>query len=198
MTDFLKVEYEQCLSLLTYYEDRHHSFVKFASIMSSAVPSLILAIYQLGGSAAGYFWEFVTVISVITAVGLLSVFTVLVQYRLYFVYPARQVNSIRKHCLEKMGNDQFENQMYLNTSFSAFKWLSTHTLLNLFVSLQVGAFVGLSLFSYFFGRHSDEPSVLFPLVMGILATVTIFGLSAWYLYEQSKYHPDRSIHKEFN
>ena len=46
MNDFLKTEYEQCLSLIKYYDERHHSLVKYASGLSSAFPSLLMAIYH--------------------------------------------------------------------------------------------------------------------------------------------------------
>jgi hypothetical protein len=118
MNEFLKLEYEQCLSLIKYYDERHHSLVKYSSGLSSAVPSLLLAVYQLSGSAVNYFWQFTTIISVVTTIGLLSLFTVLIQNRLYFIYPARQVNSIRKNSLENLVEANFENQMYLNTTSS--------------------------------------------------------------------------------
>ena len=55
MNEFLEAEYEQCLSLIKYYDERCHALVNYASGMSSALPSLLLAIYRLGGNATGYF-----------------------------------------------------------------------------------------------------------------------------------------------
>ncbi len=89
MDDFLKTEYEQCYSLIKYYDERHQALVKYASGLSGAIPSLLLAIYQLNGSAEQYFWKFTFIISLVATLGLLSIFTVLIQTRLYFIYPAR-------------------------------------------------------------------------------------------------------------
>lgn len=194
MNEFLKTEYEQCLSLIKYYDERHDSHVKFASAMSSAIPSLLLAIYQLSGDAAQYYWQFTLVISLLTTLGLLSIFTVLVQTRLYFIYPVRQVNSIRRHSLKELNEQEFENQMYLSTSFSAFKWRSSHTLLNVFIAAQAGVFGGLSTYSYLVISGADERTLPTSIGVALALAALIFGISAIYLYQNSKYHPDKSIH----
>lgn len=196
MNDFLKTEYEQCLSLIKYYDERHQSLVKYASGMSGAIPSLLLAIFQLGNGAEQYFWQFTFIISVVTTIGLTSIFTVLIQTRLYFIYPVRQVNSIRKHSLANIENTAFENQMYLNTTFNAFKWSSSHTLLNFFVALQVGAFAGLAAYVALLLVRYEQCVVGLSMSFGLLFSLILFGVSSLYLYKSSKYHPDRSIHKE--
>lgn len=196
MNEFLRIEYEQCLSLLKYYDERHNSLVKYASGMSSAIPTLLLAIYQLGGNAVHYFWQFTLVISLVTTLGLLSIFTVLIQTRLYFIYPVRQVNSIRRQNLKELNEEGFENQMYLSTSFSAFKWFSSHTLLNLFVAAQAGIFAGLSIYSYLKLSYSLENNVSISTGVAVFFTLFLFGASALYLYKSSKYHPDKCIHRE--
>lgn len=196
MNEFLKTEYEQCLSLIKYYDERHHSLVKFASAMSSAIPSLLLAIYQLSGDAAQYYWQFTLVISLVTTLGLLSIFTVLVQTRLYFIYPVRQVNSIRRHSLKSLDEQGFENQMYLSTSFSAFKWRSSHTLLNVFVAAQTGILGGLSTYSYLVLSGADECTLATSVGVAFALAFVVFGISVIYLYQSSKYHPDKCIHRE--
>lgn len=196
MNEFIKTEYEQCLSLVRYYDERHHALVKYASAMSSAIPSLLLAIFKLGGNAESHFWQFTLVISIVTTLGLLSIFTVLIQTRLYFIYPVRQVNSIRSYNLKGLTDSNFENQMYLSTSFNAFKWRSTHTLLNIFVAAQVGIFAGLSMFSYLKSSGELESILNTSLVVGFIFTIFLFGVSALYLHQSSKYHPDKSIHSE--
>jgi len=150
MNEFLKIEYEQCLKLISYYDERHQSLVKYASSISSAIPTLLFAIWNLGNGANQYFWQFATLISGITAISLLSIFTVLTQTRLYFVYPARQINAIRKLSLKNIAPEFCDNQMYLDTKFSAFKWFSTQTVLNGFIALQIGAFIGLTVFCSLF------------------------------------------------
>jgi len=196
MNEFLKTEYEQCLSLIKYYDERHHALVKYASGLSGAIPSLLLAIYQLGENTSQYFWQFTLIISLLTTLGLLSIFTVLIQTRLYFIYPVRQVNSIRRFSLKELNDSDFTNQMYLNTSFNAFKWSSSHTLLNLFIAMQVGVFTGLGVYSYMVIKGAQGCVISTTLSIGILMTVLLFGSSALYLYKNSKYHPDKSIHKE--
>lgn len=196
MDDFLKTEYEQCFSLINHYDERHQSLVKYASGLSGAIPSLLLAIYQLNGNAAQYFWEFTFVISLVATFGLLSIFTVLIQTRLYFIYPVRQVNSIRKFCLENLQNENFSNQMYLSTSFNAFKWTSSHTLLNFFVSIQVGIFAGLTSYTYMLLGYPQQCTVKSSVAIGFIFSILLFTISSIYLHLNSKYHPDKSIHKE--
>lgn len=196
MNDFLKTEYEECLSLIKYYDERHQSLVKYASGLTGAIPSLLLAIFQLGGDVEQNFWRFTLAISIAVTLGLLAIFTVLIQTRLYFIYPVRQVNAIRKLALEEVSNTNFENQMYLSTSFNAFKWSSTQTLLNLFVSLQVGMFAGLAIYAYLLLNNSLLCITGIAITFGILWSLFLFLGSAVYLHKSSKYHPDKSIHKQ--
>ncbi len=196
MDDFLKTEYEQCLSLVKYYDERHQSLVKYASGLSGAIPSLLLAIFKLGGDAEQNFWKFTFIISLVVMFGLLAIFTVLIQTRLYFIYPVRQVNSIRRYALEEIKDKKFENQMYLNTSFNAFKWSSSHTLLNFFVSMQVGTFAGITAYAYVLLSESTQCINSISVTTGVLFSLILFFVSALYLHRNSKYHPDKSIHKE--
>ena len=196
MSDFLKTEYEQCILLIKYYDERHHSLVKYASALSGAIPSLLLAIFQLGNGAEVYFWEFTFIISLVVTVGLASIFTVLIQTRLYFIYPVRQVNSIRHYSLARLEDEEFKNQMYLSTSFNAFKWSSAHTLLNFFISMQVGIFAGLTTYVYLLLNEKGQCLISTSVAVGILLTLVLFGSSALYLFINSKYHPDKTIHKE--
>ena len=198
MNEFLKVEYEKCIDLLKFYDERHQSLVKYASGISAAVPSLLLSIYQIKGKAEEYFWDFSFIISLLAMFGLLSIFVTLVQTRLYFIYPTRQVNAIRKYSLEKLNDEQFKNQMYLSTAFSAFKLRSTQTTLNLFISMQVGSFAGLTLYIWMIMNNFQQNSVLMPVFFSILLVVILFCWSSYYLYKASKYHPDSSIHREGN
>lgn len=193
MDEFIKIEYEQCLSLIKYYDERHQSLVKFCAGLSSAVPSLLLAIFQLGGDAVTHFWKFTALISGVTTIGLLAIFTVLIQTRLYFIYPARQVNAIRRVGLESQ-SEFSDNQMYLDTTFSAFKWFSSHTLLNAFVALQIGAFSALSVYSLYASSTRQICVISISVGIGLFVAVLVFSAAAWYLYIKSKQHPDVSIH----
>ena len=195
MDDFLKTEYEQCFSLIKYYDERHQALVKYASGLSGAIPSLLLAIYQLSGNAEQYFWEFTFIISLVATIGLLSIFTVLIQTRLYFIYPVRQVNSIRRYGLEQLEENIFNNQMYLSTSFNAFKWTSSHTLLNFFVSMQVGIFAGLTAYVYMLLKYPQQCTITIAVIIAVVFSLILFSASSLYLYVNSKYHPDKSVHK---
>lgn len=196
MNEFIKIEYEQCLSLIKYYDERHHDLIKYATGLSGAIPSLLLAIYKLGNSTNQYFWDFTLIISLLTTLGLLAIFTVLIQTRLYFIYPVRQVNSIRRYSLMELNDSQFENQMYLNTSFNAFKWSSSHTFLNLFIAMQIGVFAGLSVYSYLISKGVKECVISASVGTFIMLTLLVFAVSALYLFRNSRYHPDKCIHKE--
>ena len=157
------------------------------------MPSLLLAIFQLGNDVAMYFWQLTAAISIGTVLGLLALYTVMIQTRLYFIYPVRQVNAIRKTALQSQ--DEFKNnQMYLDTKFSAFKWLSSQTLLNGFVALQIGVFISLFVFSIFFHAKNLVSLTWLAIGTGFFVSLVIFGLSAWYLHSKSKLHPDISIH----
>lgn len=193
MDEFLKTEYEQCLSLIKYYDERHQSLVKFCAGLSSSVPTLLLAIFQLGGDVAAHFWQFTSLISGVTALGLLAIFTVLIQTRLYFIYPARQVNAIRHFALESQSVFS-NNQMYLDTTFSAFKWVSSYTLLNAFVALQIGAFSSLLVYSIYAGSPSKISVLSVAVGVGLFMAIFVFGFSALYLHFKSKLKPDVSIH----
>lgn len=194
MENFEKVEYEQCLSLMKYYDERHLSLVKFAAGISSAVPSVILAFYKLGDAAKGDYWNFVAFLSIVTALSLLVVYLGMIQNRLYFIYPVRQVNAIRKAQFQNESPPSFENQMYTHVDFSAFKWRSSHTLMNAFVSLQVSIFFGLAVFSIYLKKSTAGCAVIVALVTILVFSTLTFSLSSLYLYRQSKFHPDRSVH----
>jgi hypothetical protein len=196
MNDFLKAEYEQCYSLLKYYDERHQSLVKYATGMTSAVPTLLYMVFQIGDSTSQYFWHFTFIISILLSIGLLSIYTVLIQTRLYFIYPARQLNAIRKYCIDELNQQSFENQMYTSTTFNAFKLLSTQSMLNLFVALQAGIFASLSMFSYKMLENKLECIISSSLSAGLIYSFLLFFLSAYYLHTSSDYHPDKSIHKE--
>ena len=196
MSSFLETEYKECLSLLKYYDERHQSLVKFAAGLSSGIPSLLMGIYGLKNINQDVFWDFAFFISMLTTIGLLTIFVVMIQNRLYFVYPARQVNALRKHLLfieESMFND---NQMYLTTNINAFKLFSTQTLLNLFVCFQIGIFAALSLFGYCIDICNQNELIRVSVILGMIIVFVVFTVSSYYLNAASKHHPDRSIHRQ--
>jgi hypothetical protein len=194
MNDFLKLEYEQCMGLVKYYDERHHSLMKYAVGLSSGVPSLLLGIYGLGEAVQPVFWDVAGLICLITMIGLLAIMAAIVQTRLYFVYPARQLNAIRKQSLRKVAKDFRDNQMYLDTTFNAFKWNSSHTFQQAIVALQVGLFGGLSAFSWKFATSIRSENILNSSMAAVIVAAAVFGISASYLSQKSQYHPDKSVH----
>ena len=196
MEGFLKVEYESCLGLIKYYDERHLSLVKFTTGISSSAISLVFGFYALGASVQNHFWSFAAVLTGVAGLGLLAVFVAMIQNRLYFVYPARQVNAIRKVMLQKVASEFTDNQMYISSDFPAFKFLSLHALMNLLVAFQVGAFIGFCWFSISLDMSNVASSIRLALLIGGLASIALFSVSSWYLASCGRYHPDRSVHRE--
>jgi hypothetical protein len=184
MDKFEEIEYKQCLASLKYYDDRHLSLLKFATGISSAVPPVIFALYNLDIETDLEYWNFVTFLSLITALGLSALFVAMIQNRLYFIYPARQVNSIRKS--QFLGKNP---PIFLN----AFKWMSSQTLMNLFVSFQISFFLGMAHFSINIEKFTNNSSIYGSLSVVVIAALLIFCFSSLYLSIKSKFHPNISV-----
>ena len=194
MDEFLKVEYEGCLDLLKHYDERHLSLVKFTTGVSSSAVTLIFGFYALSSDAHHYFWYFAAMLAGIAAVGLLTVFAAMVQNRLYFIYPARQMNAIRRAMLGKIVAEFSDNQMYLTTDVRPFKLMSMYTLMNFLVALQIGAFLAFSWFAMTVDLADVTPSIVRALVAAVSVAVLVFGLSAKYLVKLGQYYPDSAVH----
>ena len=194
MNDFLRIEYESCLSLLKYYDDRQLSLVKFTTGASSSIVALMFGFHTFRTGAQPYFWHFVTALSGVATLGLLAVFAAMVQNRLYFIYPARQVNAIRRAMLAQVTTEFSDNQMYLTTDVRAFKFLSLNTFMNLLVAMQIGGFLALGCFAIFVDAANAARSVLQAFGIAVVASAALFGLSAAYLNNRGQYHPDRAVH----
>lgn len=195
MEGFLKLEYESCLGLIRYYDERQLALVKFTTGISSSVISLIFAFRAFGPDAQAHFWSFAAVLTGVTALGLLAIFVAMIQNRLYFVYPARQVNAIRRTMLAKVVAEFADNQMYTSSDIRAFKFLSLHSLMNFLVALQVGALIGFCWFAAMIDSSDTRDSTLLALLISAAVSISLFALSAWYLVRQGHQHADRSIHR---
>lgn len=194
MNEFLKVEYEKCLDLLKYYDERHLSLMKYAVGASSSVVSLIFAFNALGGSTNSYFWQFASILAGVTAIGLLTLFVAMLQNRLYFVYPARQVNAIRGAMVGRVSEIFSNNQMYVTTDVRAFRLLSLHTLMNLLVAMHIGAFAGFSWFCVVVTSEDVNLSIKAAVGMAVFISLLLFVLSSLYLYKRGGQNADRAIH----
>lgn len=195
MEDFLKVEYESCLGLIRYYDERHLSLVKFTTAVSSSVISLIFGFRAFSPSTQSYFWSFAAALTGVAALGLLTIFFAMVQNRLYFVYPARQVNAIRRMMLAKVTAEFIDNQMYTSTDVRAFKFFSLQSLMNFLVAMQIGVFIAFCWFAAS-ADSSEFRSFIWPaLLMSGSVSIGLFALSAWYLITRGRQHADASIHR---
>jgi hypothetical protein len=194
MDKFEEIEYKQCLASLKYYDDRYLSILKFATGISSAVPPVIFALYNLDIETDLEYWNFVTFLSLITALGLSALFVAMIQTRLYFIYPARQVNSIRKSQFLGKNPPIFKNQMYTDVDINAFKWMSSQTLMNVFVSFQISFFLGMAHFSINIEKFTNNSSIYGSLSVVVITALLIFCFSSLYLSIKSKFHPNISVH----
>ncbi|MCP4897525.1 MAG: hypothetical protein GY906_11185 [bacterium] len=194
MDDFLKLEYEQCINLLLRYDDRQLNLARFATLLSCAVASAMIALAPGEGNASNMPWAFMALLSALTSLGLAVVFCGMVQNRLYFVFPARQVNSIRRHELHRRPDDSFENKMYVNTAFSAFHPMSTHTIMSVFVAIQIGVFGGLFHFCISMARTGGQQPLLSSILIGLIAAVVLALAASLYLHLMSNKTPDHAVH----
>jgi len=197
MNDFLKLEYEQCMGLVKYYDERHHALMKYAVSISSGVPTMLLGIYGLGANITPVFWNAAAVIClIITMLGLVSILAAITQTRLYFVYPARQLNAIRAEFLRTVAQSFTDNQMYLDTTFNAFKLYSSHTVQQAMVALQVGLFAGLFVFALNVTTLPSATNICIGTNVAISVAVAAFLTSARYLHKKSSLHPDKAVHQK--
>ncbi|MBZ0154909.1 MAG: hypothetical protein K8I29_01680 [Alphaproteobacteria bacterium] len=193
MNEFLKLEYEQCMALVKYYDERYHTLVKFAAGLSRGVPTLLLGFFGLDDKVTAVFWNVAAFVFLVTMIGLVSILAAITQTRLYFVYPARQLNAIRGEFLRTEAKEFANiNQMYLDTSFNAFRWNSSHTIQQAMVALQIGLFAGLSSFAWNIAEPDRTRNICVGSIVDIVVAITMFLLSAGYLWRKSQYHPDGS------
>jgi hypothetical protein len=191
MDEFLRVEYEQCIALIKYYDAKELSLVKFAAAVSSAVLSVVVGLSGVGGGGqAEATWGLIGLLSGVTALGLLAIFVAMVQYRLYFIYPARQANAIRATSAEGFGR----NQMYVSTRVSAFKFRSTHSVMSAFICLEIGAFAGLFGFSTSAWLREGVIGLVGTLGVGFVGAVLPYWLAMRYLVAKSAMTADEAVH----
>lgn len=192
MNEFVKIEYDKCLDLLRYYDGRQLALMQFVVVLSGAVPSVIFGVYGISKTLSSEFWAFVAIISGFTTAGLLTVFFAMLQNRLYFVFPARQVNALRKVMLEENKASFTNNQMYIDSSFSAFKWMSVHSFIILFTAIQIGMMFGISFFAA--QMHYQLEELRYAVLSGIVMALILFGFSGWYLRTKGQISADKAVH----
>ena len=191
MDEFLRVEYERCLDLLKYYDERVMSLLKFSSGMGSAILGLIFGIQHVKDQAmTPESWSLVALMCAVTALGLTALFVIVVQTRLYFIYPARQVNGIRVAMLTTVTATFSENRMWVNSNTPAFRIRSGASFVHAFLALQIGVFAGLTIFAAGIYRWQEETVYFVAPFGGILMAVVLYVASAIYLKTCDKPHAD--------
>jgi hypothetical protein len=196
MDDFLKIEYERCLDLAKFYDERQFSLLKVTAALSSGVISALTAIHALGDPFTAAFWHLAAFVSGITSLGLAALFVGMLQTRLYFIYPVRQVNAIRKHLLNKAAGGFNDNQMYLDTSFPAFKMGSAHSVMIGLAALQVSTFLAFVIFAVAITYLELLITTLLCLVVAVLGAILLFAGAAGYLRERGTLPADSGIHNQ--
>lgn len=192
--DFLLKEYEECFAQVRVHDETQKSMIGFTITIASFVPTVLLALYQIAGEKINpIYWLLQSGVFFATFIALLVIFTYLVQNRLYFIYPARQLNAIRKYFLEK-NLDFNNNRMYIDYNFSGFKWMSTHILILIGVAtiasiFWIGAIFSLGLYIVLNNKFWIS------LVSGIIIFIVIISRAKNYLSEESKKSADEAIHQ---
>jgi hypothetical protein len=194
LEDFLKVEYERCMDLAKFYDARQVDLLKLTAALSSGIISAITAVHQLGPTVTSTFWYLCAFVSALTSLGLMGLFVATVQTRLYFVYPVRQINAIRKHCLQRLGSTFSDNQMYLDTSFPAFKMGSAHSVVIALTALQASSFLAFAVFALALDSLPPDVLTLLCLVVAFLGAALLFAGAAGYLRTRGTLAADSGIH----
>ncbi len=198
MNDFLYKEYEECFAQLRFYDERQLSLLKFSITISSSFATGVFALYKIFGADGLFFWLAVSLICGVVCLGLFLIFISMVQNRLYYIYPARQINALRKFLIEAE-SEKFlaHNQMYLKTNFSAFKWRSTQTLMIGGAALLTSFCSGFAIFSYWRFLQVDVlKAVIAGALNGIIFLLVSIVVAGKYLISSSKQCADKAVHEK--
>lgn len=193
MDEFTKVEYQACLDLLKYYDQRQASLLQFSALLSSAVGTAMLAIIKDSQVITVPFLQLLAIAAGATVVGLGAILAMMVQTRLYFVYPTRQVNAIRKAELARIG-PVFETHMYVDTAFPAWKLRSAHAATLALVCIQIGVFAAVSAFAANGQLAFGISNFLRSGSLGALIATLSFITAANYLSKNGTVSADHAVH----
>ena len=194
MDEFLKTEYQTCIDLLKYYDQRQVSSLQFSAGLSSAVATALLALVHDAQLITESFLQLIAVASAVTALGLAALLSIMVQTRLYFVFPARQANAIRKTEIAKLGDSFPENCMYIDTGFAAFKLFSAQSMMFALVSLQIGIFSAISFFTVRGTVVIAGGGLVQSIVLGAVVGIVGFIIAGRYLVVCGARVADLAVH----
>ena len=181
---FLVSEYEQCFEQMRHYNAISISLTKFVFTGFAAIASGAFALFKY---LEGQNYQNIVIggILLLTFVTGVIFLTLMLRNRVYFIFVARQVNSLRNYFLSNMDVDYIKyNVCYIDPSFPrAFNLWSTYTLLFFIVALINAVLVGVG--SYLVITHyctgEDWLRWLISLVIAVVLVVTQLIASIFYL-----------------
>ncbi|HBU69644.1 MAG TPA: hypothetical protein DEE98_04595 [Elusimicrobia bacterium] len=197
--EFLYREYEECFKQMRYYDDRQLSLLKFSIILSSSIITAILAIDKIFPWNSSHFSLILVFLALVVTLGNMLILFSMAVNRMYFVYPVRQINAIRKYLMtEENPNFLPQNQMYLATDVSALKLFSIHSLIMLTVAMLSAIFFSLFMFSLL-RLYEVKPLNLTLNIAGITGiiflAIEIVALSVYFVSKAHK-NCDQAIHNK--
>lgn len=187
--DFLQKEYEECFKQLRFYDDRHFNLLKYVITLAIFYGIIISAIFGLYQQNLELFFQIQGILSFILVISIFLISMAMIQNRLYFIYPAKQLNEIRRKLTK--GIDDFKNQMYTKTNFSSFKIFSSQTIMIVLIYLINSVYFA-SIFSYLFYLKS----ISFGEIILIMITFFILQIIFFVVYIslKEKDTADKTIH----
>lgn len=197
--DFLYKEYEENFEQLRYYDDRQMALLKFSIILSSSVATAVLAIDKIFPWNSPNFFLILLFLSFIVFLGNTLLLFSMVVNRMYFIYPVRQVNSIRKYLItEESPNFLPHNQMYLTADVSALKPFSIHSFQMLAVALLASIFFSFFLFSLlkYYSVKSLWLSLNLSVIGGIIYLIINILAVIIYFVSKAQKNCDQAVHNK--
>jgi len=197
--EFLYKEYEECFEQMRYYDDRQISLLKFSIILSSSIITAILAIDKIFPWNSSHFSLILVFLAFVVVSGNMLILFSMAVNRMYFVYPVRQVNAIRKF-LMTAENPNFlpANQMYLTTEVYALKPFSLHSLIMLTVAMLSAIFFSIFIFSLL-RLYEMKPLNLilkYSVIAGIIFFIVEIIIVSIYFISQKDKNCDQAIHNK--
>lgn len=191
--DYLLKEYELCFEQLRYYDTRHTSILTYLFSLTSAVATAQFAVFKFLKEATSQFFVCQAFLCVVVFVATLLLFLAMLQNRLYFVYIARQLNSLRGYLMRTEADGFTENQLYTSTDFPALKPSSVHTFQLLGAALISSMFAGLSVYASI-QALTKESSYGVAILAGLVIAVAEIGGGTKYLASAGKKSADHAVH----
>lgn len=191
--EFLHKEYEMCYAQLRFYDNRQTNLMKFLFAITTSSAGGIFAVYKFFGAATKDFHTALCFFAFVVAIGAALLTLSMVQNRLYFVYIARQINSIRGFLLSSEAPDFKGNQLYTSSDFSAIKPFSIHTIQLLGSTILTSGFISVGSYGCAkIASHNNTTCIL--LTTFFTSLVVMMLVFYFYLSKKGKKSADSAIH----